>query len=127
MDAAEALTVMPRSLSTASVSRMVISSLLSFLLLVLLLLLKAFVTWMDDDDDDDDDSSDIDDNEDLLLPGILLPGGKSSSSHAGVSPSSPPLSYFSSLFLPNWYAVHCLSRPRLPVYSSIRDAKLDFP
>ncbi len=126
MDAAEALTVMPRSLSTARVSRMVISSLLSFLLTVLLSLKALFVTLMDDDAADD--SSDITDNEDLLLPGILLPAGKSSSSSAGVVSSSPPLlSYFSSLPFPNWYAVPCLSGPRLPVYSSIRDAKLDFP
>lgn len=98
MDAADAFTVIPRSLSTVNVSNSVISSLASFLLAVVVVVVVvvdelSFVV-----------SAEVEEEIVAFLWFIL-----------------------SSLSLPTWYAFNCLSCPKFPVYSSTREAKLDLP
>ena len=102
MEAAEALTVMPRSRSTASVSRRVISSLASLVMVVVVV-----------ESEDDELSSCIvciDAEEELLSILVCCTWLLSSV-----------------LSIPRSLAVVCRSWPIFPVYSSTRDARLDFP
>ena len=98
MDAADAFTVIPRSLSTVNVSNSVISSLASFLLAVAAVVVVvdelSFVV-----------SAEVE--EEIVAFSLLF-----------IVPS---------LSLPTWYAFNCLSCPKFPVYSSTREAKLDLP
>ena len=103
MEAAEALTVMPRSRSTASVSRRVISSLASLVAVVVVVV----------ESEDDELSSCIvciDAEEELLSILVCCTWLLSSV-----------------LSIPRSLAVVCRSWPIFPVYSSTRDARLDFP
>jgi len=100
MLAAEALTVMPRSRSTVNVSRSVISSLASLVVAVVLLFLLVLLLVLFCIAWDDEDNV------------AVSIGSWASLSVLGVF---------------NCFAVNCRSRPIFPVYSSIRDARLDLP
>ena len=97
MDAADAFTVIPRSLSTVNVSNSVISSLASFLLAVVVVVVVldelSFVVSAEAEEE--------------IVAFLLF--------------------ILSSLSLPTWYAFNCRSCPKFPVYSSTREAKLDLP
>ena len=97
MDAADALTVIPRSLSTVNVSNSVISSLASFLLAVVVVVVVDELSFV----------VSAEAEEEVVAFSLLF--------------------ILSSLSLPTWYAFSCLSCPKFPVYSSTREAKLDFP
>ena len=97
MDAADAFTVIPRSLSTVNVSSSVISSLASFLLAVVVVVVVDELSFVV--------SAEVE--EEIVAFSLLF-----------ILPS---------LSLPTWYAFNCLSCPKFPVYSSTREAKLDLP
>ena len=118
MDAAEALTVIPRSRSTLRVSRSVISSLVSLVVAEEGLVdsdeNEVFSVFVVDTVDDSPSTTDADDE--VPVEPLLF-----------IALSDASSSYSSGTSFARSCAISCLELPRFPVYSRIRDAKLDFP